>query len=90
MAGFSAALVLLLAALTASPAAHHWFHDSTSDNEDGCAVVVFALGVALVGAADLVLAPLARRRSEQHVGQELVLISPRYLHLPERGPPAQG
>ena len=90
VAGLSAALVLLLAALTASPAAHHWMHEGNSDNDDGCAVVVFARGVTLAGGTALITIPLARRASAAQVIHEVFLPSPRYLLQPERGPPTRG
>ncbi|MDB6167185.1 MAG: hypothetical protein JWM88_49 [Verrucomicrobia bacterium] len=84
------ALVLLLTALTASPELHRFVHGHDDVGaDDGCAVVQFAHGVSAVpdvvaaeagpAAADLVAQPRSR---------EIFLASSRYLHPPERGPPA--
>lgn len=90
VAAGSIALVLLLTALTASPELHRLFHGHDEvGTDDGCAVVQFAHGVsvapdtALVAATPAVWQVLGRSEIA-----EILLTSPRYLHQPERGPPA--
>jgi hypothetical protein len=83
------ALVLLLAALSASPNLHRAFHaDDAIAADDGCAVVQFAQGISsapdpLLAAAATVVFHLERIPA----AAEKFLASPRYLHQPERGPP---
>lgn len=87
-----AALVLALTIFAASPVAHDWLHvdddHAAAHVDDGCAVVLFAAGVSLPLAP--ITAPLPGEA--MHVGSlgapvEIVLVSPRYLRQPERGPP---
>ena len=89
----SAALVLALSVFAASPAAHGLLHadhdhETAARTDDGCAVVLFASGVALpVGPVD-VLPPTAVPQGISPVtAAEFYLVSPRYLRQPERGPP---
>jgi hypothetical protein len=84
------ALVLLLSVLAVNPELHRFIHgDADTDHEDGCAVVLFAHGVSTpFDSAVLAATPvewIARSRPES---VEIFLTSPRYLHQPERGPPA--
>ena len=90
VAGMAAALVLLLTALTASPSAHQWLHEGSSDHEDGCAVVIFSLGVELMGFTALLTKPLIRRTDAPQSADSVFLLPPRFLLQPERGPPARG
>ncbi|MEO7600556.1 MAG: hypothetical protein ABIV50_16610 [Opitutus sp.] len=84
------ALFLGLTVAAASPALHHWLHaDGATDAKDNCAIVLFATGVTLACAAVLVSRPCLRwTRVERAVVSELLLVSPRYVLRPERGPPA--
>ncbi len=91
----TAALVLALTLFAASPTAHAWLHDDdaaavpANGHEDRCAVILFASGVAMPLAAPAIAPPgdvLAA--AIKHAPESLCLRSPRYLHLPERGPPA--
>lgn len=90
LAAGSAALVFALTVFAASPQAHQWLHAADAGAaDDDCAVVLFASGVAPpVGpvhvtppvevVADASIAPAT----------EVLLVAPRYLRQPERGPPA--
>lgn len=89
VAGGSAALVLFLATLAASPDLHARFHDAAlSGNEEGCAVALFASGVSLAAEPVVVAAPaIVRLGQEVLLPGKLFLVVSRYLHQPERGPP---
>jgi len=89
-AASSAALVLALTIFAASPQAHHWLHvDNAIGADDGCAVVLFANGVSLPLGPLHVLPPReASAPAAAAVAAEVLLVSPRYLRQPERGPPA--
>ena len=84
------AVLLLLSASAASPVVHHWLHaDVSTDSSDNCAVVLFASGVTLAAAVVAITRP-SLRWVELRVQAIAVLlvVSPRYLRQPERGPPA--
>ncbi len=85
----AAALVLLLAALAVSPALHHWLHnDTVDDDDDGCAVVLFANGVSLALDQVAITPPAAVwQRAALPAAIEIFLVPARYLRQPERGPP---
>lgn len=89
IAGGSAALVLLLVALAASPELHDRFHAADDlEHGDDCAVVLFASGVTLTtGVIAVPLPPIAwDEQTRPHVAK-LFLVPSRYLRQPERGPP---
>jgi hypothetical protein len=98
-----AALVLLLTVLSVSPQLHadlhacghdhgHSHHHevpvSDSDSDHGCVVTLFGHGIT-AGSAPVSLAapPIAFAAPNFSRPAELVFSSPRYLHLPGRGPP---
>jgi hypothetical protein len=98
-----AGLVLALTVFAASPVAHQWLHVSKADagrtdaqhpapkgsDVDGCAVVLFASGVALPVGPIAVTPPAEAVQGVSPVtAAEVFLVSPRYLRQPERGPPA--
>jgi hypothetical protein len=86
-----AALVLALTIFAASPGAHDSLHaDGTARTDDGCAVVLFAGGVALPLEAPTLVPPaiVAREIVAARAG-DIFLVSPRYLRQPERGPPGR-
>lgn len=92
VAAIGVALVLVLGSAAVSPLLHEHLHDdasATSDTPHACAVVLFASGVTFALAASAVTAPRTTER-ERAVPQttEIFRITPRYLHQPERGPPA--
>lgn len=84
-----AALVLALAIFAASPELHHWLHsDASTASDDGCAVALFAGGVSVPLGAIAVVPPAAEWRETLHAPVvEILLVTPRYLRQPERGPP---
>ncbi len=89
----AAALVFALGLLAASPALHEWVHGQVAApvDDDGCAVVLFAGGVAMPLVAVAVAPPSSIwREFTRPVGREIFLASPRYLRQPERGPPQLG
>lgn len=87
-----AALVFALTVFAASPLAHDWLHASDAhEDEAGCAVVLFASGVALPLAAPAIEPPnFVTDRVALATGGDVDLVTPRYLRQPERGPPALG
>lgn len=102
LAAGCAALVLTLTVFAASPAAHEWLHAEhgtcsghshpvdapAADDDAGCAVVLFAGGVALpVGPAALTPPVLVPQGVSPVTAAKVFLVSPRYLRQPERGPP---
>jgi hypothetical protein len=103
LAGFAALLVLVLSAFAASPAAHRWLHraaDSGCDghvhpapaedsgDDAGCAIVLFAGGVEVPAGPAALLPPVSLAAADLTVtAAEPLLSRPRYLRLPERGPP---
>jgi len=83
-------LVLALTVLAASPDLHARLHAGDSDavaHETGCAVTLFAQGVEPLLALVLLLAPLVRVIVAPPAARELFLVRPRFLRIPERGPP---
>lgn len=92
LAASAAALVFALGVFAASPALHEWLHshDAPPAN-DSCAIVLFANGVS-TPLGMLVLTPPAAvwGESVRPIAREIFLASPRYLRLPERGPPQLG
>jgi hypothetical protein len=88
LAAGAAALVLALTVFAASPDLHRKLH-AHADHDDGCAVVLFASGVPLpVSAVVAVPPPASFEVPRATVAEEIFVCSPRYLRLPERGPPA--
>ena len=87
--GFAIALWLLLSASSASPALHHWLHADGIDGTDNCAVVQFAAGLTVATNADVPV-PHIEDYAEALCTEPapLLLAAPRYLRLPERGPPS--
>ena len=98
------AVVMLLAVFSASPPLHAWLHshDGThqakfgghdqpapgQDDDDGCAIVIFANGV--VAAIVAILAPMVTLRRINLVavgGAEVFRQVPRYWLPPLCGPP---
>ena len=105
LAGIAAALVLALSVFASSPVAHGWLHEradtncqghshpnpAESDHDDaGCAVVLFAGGVELPAGPASLLPPVSVPGGLLTVtAAEPLLSRPRYLRLPERGPPGR-
>jgi hypothetical protein len=84
----AAVLVLLLTALAVSPALHSWLHNDSVVDDDGCAVVLFANGVALAAGPIAVTPPAqAWEPAPAPATAEIFLVPARYLRQPERGPP---
>lgn len=105
IAAGSALLVLALTIFAASPTAHGWLHAGDANcaghphghaparqaDDDGCAIVLFAGGVALpLGPASILPPTVAPQGVSPVTAAELHLVSPRYLRQPERGPPGLG
>lgn len=91
LAGAAALIVLALTILAVSPALHARLHAAPPDhgNDQACAVSLFAQGIEpLLVATSLVVAPVARAFAAPRPVRELFLPVPRFLRLPERGPPA--
>jgi hypothetical protein len=91
LAGGCAALVFALTIFAASPAAHDLLHraDQRDAGDDACAVVLFAGGVALPAAMYVATPPECFAEAPLPVAAtEVLLLVPRYLRQPERGPPA--
>ena len=101
LAATVAALVLLLSVLAVSPQLHADLHAcghdhghpheapaGNPDSDDGCVVTLFGHGIT-AGSAPVSLAapPIAFAAPNFSRPAELVFSSPRYLHLPGRGPP---
>src|SRR4051812_522783 len=86
LAAGSIALVLLLTVLAASPELHERIHGQVDhDDDDGCAVVLFASGVTLaVGVVALLPSAAVWHQQARSAIREIFLASPRYLHQPER------
>lgn len=84
----AALLVLLLATLAANPELHHWLHDNAANENDGCAVMLFANGVSAPVDPVAITAPdLAWQPGSPRPVSEIFLVPARYLRQPERGPP---
>ena len=99
-----ASLVLGLTVLAACPAAHAWLHTGSSScgehthepggespaDDTGCAVVLFATGIANpVHPTALIPPTLVAQAVATAASGDLCLRPPRYLRQPERGPPAR-
>jgi amino acid permease len=82
-----AALVFGLTVSAASPSAHRWLHDEAADSDDACAVVLFAFGAPLAMATIAVVVRMRQAEVSHAFAVALSLVPPRYLRLPERGPP---
>jgi hypothetical protein len=91
IAALGIALILLLGTAAVSPGLHHRMHSDGCDetaSQHSCAVVLFASGVTLMTAAIAVPAPrVAWHDAGRPVHTEILLVAPRYLRQPERGPP---
>lgn len=102
LAGVGVLLVLALTVLAASPAAHMWAHGRADtchshshpadpiqeDDDSGCAVVLFASGLDVPAEPGALLPPTSVAGGVLPVtAAEPLLSRPRYLRLPERGPP---
>jgi hypothetical protein len=89
VAAGSAALVLALTIVAASPRLHDQLHAGHAhEAEEGCAVTLFAGGVSPpLGALEIAAPTIAWREQAPATATEIVLTAPRYLLLPERGPP---
>ena len=89
MAAGGAALVFMLGVFAVSPELHDQLHcDGGVPADDGCAVVLFANGVAAPLAASAIAPPPAEWRDQPRPPlSEFFWASPRYLRQPERGPP---
>jgi hypothetical protein len=92
VAAGGAALVLALVIFTGSPDLHHELHEGTSaTTAEGCAIDLFASGVSLPLGAIVAPWPGVAWHDAAPVHTDAIwLRSPRYLHPPERGPPALG
>ena len=89
LAGFCALLVFTLGLFAASPLLHEQLHHATDHADDGCAIVLFANGVAVPLAVPVLPPPSTGWRGQPYlVTAEVSGNSPRYLQLPGRGPPA--
>jgi hypothetical protein len=101
LAGVGVLLVLALTVLAASPAAHAWAHGHAEtcpghehppapqeEDDSGCAVVLFAAGLDVPAGPVALLSPATIAGGVLPVtAAEPLLSRPRYLRLPERGPP---
>ena len=88
-AAWAALLLLVLTLAAASPTLHGWLHCAGVDPDDSCAVVLFASGITAAAAIIAVALPnVAWPVCRATPYQELFFTTPRYLRLPERGPPA--
>jgi len=87
----SAALVFALTVFAASPIAHQWLHvNDAAQADDDCAVVLFAGGVSLpVGPVHIAPPVEVTAAVSPATAAEIFLVSPRYLHQPECGPPVR-
>ncbi|QYM78273.1 hypothetical protein K0B96_13315 [Horticoccus luteus] len=86
----AALIVLALTILAVSPALHARLHAATPDHagEQGCVVSLFAQGIEpLLAAAVLIAAPVIHALVAPRPVREIFLVAPRFLRLPERGPP---
>ena len=84
-----AVLIFVLGIFAASPVLHGQLHHHTDQHqEDGCAIVLFAGGVALTLATNVVPPTTVEWQASRRIElAEIFLDSPRYLLRPERGPP---
>jgi hypothetical protein len=94
LAAGCSALALLLALAAFSPALHAIFHatgEARASEIDDCAVVLFSGGTSCP-VTDITVARSATALCADRLpGRcELLLVPPRYLRQPERGPPLAG
>ena len=89
LAAGSAAVILALGVFAASPISHEQLHhDGSSGLDDGCAIVLFANGVAVPVAVTAPPPPATNRQELRPASStEIFLQAPPYLLQPERGPP---
>jgi len=85
-----AALIFALGLFAASPSLHvKLHHHGHASSDDGCAIVLFASGVAMPLAVTAMPPPAADWPEPLYFSSpEILLDAPRYLLQPERGPPA--
>ena len=87
-AGVSLALVFAVTVFAASPELHAKLHGGSLDHEDHCPVAVFAAGVTVPLGVAVAVPTAVEFRVPRALSAEDVFVSrPRYLRLPERGPP---
>jgi hypothetical protein len=86
----AAVLVSALTVSAASPELHEHVHDATHTHHDeSCPIVLFASSADAPAAPVTAPAPLPTARTLAPViARGISLSLPRYLHPPERGPPA--
>jgi hypothetical protein len=89
LAAGCAVLVFALGLFAVNPILHEQLHHNDhSSSDDGCAVVLFANGLAMPLAVHALPPPPAEWRQQAVCGSiESFFASPRYLLQPERGPP---
>ena len=88
LAGVLSATILFLTVLAVSPAAHEGFHSNAADANHTCAITLFAQGITSPVCHFELPLPLECLDAVAPVaGEELRLVSPRYLLKPLRGPP---
>jgi hypothetical protein len=89
LAAGCAALVFALGLFAVSPVLHEQLHHNDhSSVDDGCAIVLFANGLALSLAVNALPPPPAEWCAQPVSGStEFVFAAPPYLLQPERGPP---
>jgi hypothetical protein len=94
-------LVLALTVFAASPELHGWLHDhepgaahhhdgqgGIPDNDDSCAVTLFAQGLVVpLSLVALAFTGQTLRLLDFAFGDRIVPESPRYLRLPTQAPP---
>ena len=90
MATTGVGLVLLLTVLAASPAAHEHVHADAAHADHACAVVLYEQGLTSGFEIVVVLAaPEIAVQGRLLPARFVDLETPRYLHPPECGPPAE-
>ncbi len=89
LAAGCAAVIFTLGLFAASPVLHgELHHDVTAPAGDGCAIVLFADGVAVPVMAVAPPPPSTDWQEPNYAAaSEILFDSPRYLLRPERGPP---
>jgi hypothetical protein len=89
LAASLAVLVFVLGVFAASPVLHGRLHQHAEQStEDGCAIVLFAGGVSMPLATNVLPPTIMEWQESREVElAEIFLDSPRYLLRPERGPP---
>jgi hypothetical protein len=88
-AALAVGLVLLLSTAVVAPSVHDLLHDGHGDHaaNDYCAVVLFATGLVLTSALAVSAPTFASANERAPAFRRIFLVSPHYLHQPERGPP---